>query len=96
MYKLEPILRPMIWGSELWVLSGYPERLSVVAEGPDKGMNINELKTLCTLCGTSGREHAVRDYILGELNKAGVPENCVIALCWHVKGEHDVALNPIG
>lgn len=43
MYKLEPILRPMIWGSELWVLSGYPERLSVVAEGPDKGMNINEL-----------------------------------------------------
>lgn len=43
MYKLEPILRPMIWGSELWVLSGYPERLSVVADGPDKGMNINEL-----------------------------------------------------
>ena len=43
MYKLEPILRPMIWGSELWVLSGYPERISVVAEGPDKGMNINEL-----------------------------------------------------
>ena len=33
----------MIWGSELWVLSGYPERLSVVAEGPDKGLNINEL-----------------------------------------------------
>jgi len=33
----------MIWGSELWVLSGYPERISVVAEGPDKGMNINEL-----------------------------------------------------
>ncbi|MBO4672004.1 MAG: class I mannose-6-phosphate isomerase [Bacteroidales bacterium] len=43
MYKLEPILRPMIWGSELWVLSGYPERLSVVADGPDKGLNINEL-----------------------------------------------------
>lgn len=40
-------------------------------------MNINELKTLCTLCGTSGREHAVRDYILGELNKAGVPESAV-------------------
>ena len=43
MYKLEPILRPMIWGSELWVLSGYPERMSVVADGPDKGMTINEL-----------------------------------------------------
>ena len=43
MYRLEPILRPMIWGSELWVLSGYPERLSVIADGPCKGMNINEL-----------------------------------------------------
>ena len=43
MYKLEPILRPMVWGSELWVLSGYPERISVVAEGPDKGLTINEL-----------------------------------------------------
>lgn len=53
MYKLEPILRPMIWGSELWVLSGYPERLSVVAEGPDKGMNINELvaREKCRLVG---------------------------------------------
>lgn len=43
MYKLEPILRPMVWGSELWVLSGYPERISVVADGPDKGLTINEL-----------------------------------------------------
>ena len=43
MFRLEPILRPMVWGSELWVLSGYPERLSVVADGPCKGMNINEL-----------------------------------------------------
>ena len=42
-YKLEPILRPMVWGSELWVLSGYPERISVVADGPDKGLTINEL-----------------------------------------------------
>lgn len=33
----------MVWGSELWVLSGYPERLSVVADGPCKGMTINEL-----------------------------------------------------
>lgn len=43
MYKFTPILRPMIWGFELWVLSGYPERISVVAEGPCQGMTINEL-----------------------------------------------------
>lgn len=42
-FRLEPILRPMVWGSELWVLSGYPERMSVVADGPCKGMTINEL-----------------------------------------------------
>ena len=35
-------------------------------------MNIPELNTLCTLCGTSGREHAVRAYILGELEKLGL------------------------
>lgn len=33
----------MVWGSELWVLSGYPERMSVVSDGPCKGMTINEL-----------------------------------------------------
>ena len=33
----------MVWGSELWVLSGYPERISVVADGPRKGLTINEL-----------------------------------------------------
>ena len=42
-FRLNPILRPMIWGTELWVLSGYPERMSVVADGPCKGMTINEL-----------------------------------------------------
>lgn len=42
-FRLEPILRPMVWGSELWVLSGYPERMSVVADGPCKGLTINEL-----------------------------------------------------
>lgn len=46
MYRFDPILRPMVWGSELWVLSGYPERLSVVSEGPHKGRNINELVAL--------------------------------------------------
>ena len=33
----------MVWGSELWVLSGYPERMSVIADGPCKGLTINEL-----------------------------------------------------
>lgn len=33
----------MVWGSELWVLSGYPERISVVSDGPYKGLTINEL-----------------------------------------------------
>ena len=36
----------MIWGSELWVLSGYPERISTVAEGPCKGLTVNELIAL--------------------------------------------------
>ncbi len=43
MYRLDPILRPMVWGSELWVLSGYPERISIVADGPYKGLTINQL-----------------------------------------------------
>lgn len=42
-FRLNPILRLMVWGSELWVLSGYPERISIVADGPDKGLTINEL-----------------------------------------------------
>lgn len=33
----------MVWGSELWVLSGYPERISLVADGPHKGITIKEL-----------------------------------------------------
>ena len=40
-------------------------------------MNRNELKTLCGLCGTSGREHAVRDYILSELSRCSLPEDAV-------------------
>lgn len=43
MYKFDPILREMVWGSELWVLSAYPERESVVAEGPEKGRRISEI-----------------------------------------------------
>lgn len=36
-----------------------------------------ELSTLSGLCGTSGREHAVRDYILKELDKLELPEGAV-------------------
>ena len=43
LFRFEPILRPMVWGSELWVLSAYPERMSVVAEGPCKGFTLNKL-----------------------------------------------------
>ena len=40
-------------------------------------MNWNELRTLCGLCGTSGREHAVRTYILQELEQLHLPEGAV-------------------
>lgn len=45
-YKFDPILLPTIWGSELWVLSSCPGRLSHVAEGEYKGRTINELISL--------------------------------------------------
>lgn len=40
-------------------------------------MNFDELKTLCALCGTSGREHAVRAYILDVLRDMQLPEDAV-------------------
>ncbi|MBO6168629.1 MAG: class I mannose-6-phosphate isomerase [Bacteroidales bacterium] len=43
LYRPDPILRPMVWGSELWVLSGYAERLSVMSGGPGEGLTINQL-----------------------------------------------------
>lgn len=43
LYRLDPIHRPMVWGSELWVLSGYPQMVSIVSSGPCKGLSINEL-----------------------------------------------------
>lgn len=38
-------------------------------------MNRNRLEQLCLLCGTSGREHAVRDFILKEIRAIGIPES---------------------
>jgi mannose-6-phosphate isomerase len=43
MYKFEPILKTLVWGSEKWVLSAVPGSESVVSEGPDKGRKITEL-----------------------------------------------------
>ena len=40
-------------------------------------MNLEELKELCRLCGTSGREHAVREYILQKIAAAGIPKRNV-------------------
>ena len=43
MYKFQPILKTMVWGTENWVLSGVPGSESVVAEGPDAGRKISEI-----------------------------------------------------
>ena len=43
MYKFTPYFRPMVWGSELWVISAYPGHESVVAEGPEKGKKITDI-----------------------------------------------------
>lgn len=43
MYKFNPILKTMVWGTESWVLSGVPGNESVVAEGPDAGKKISDI-----------------------------------------------------
>jgi mannose-6-phosphate isomerase len=43
MYKFEPILKTLVWGSEKWVLSAVPGSESVVSEGPDKGRRITDI-----------------------------------------------------
>lgn len=43
MYRFEPILKTLVWGTENWVLSGVPGNESVVAEGPEKGRKISEI-----------------------------------------------------
>ena len=40
-------------------------------------MNREEFTALCNLYGTSGREDAVREYILNELQKLDLPEDAV-------------------
>lgn len=43
MYKFQPIVKTLIWGSESWQLSGVPGSVSVVCEGPAKGRSLDEL-----------------------------------------------------
>lgn len=43
MYKFEPILKPLVWGTEKWVLSGVEGNESVVSEGPSAGKKISEI-----------------------------------------------------
>ncbi|MBQ0077267.1 MAG: class I mannose-6-phosphate isomerase [Bacteroidales bacterium] len=43
MYKFNPILKTLVWGTESWVLSGVPGNESVVAEGPRKGEKITDI-----------------------------------------------------
>lgn len=43
MYKFEPILKTLVWGTEKWVLSGVEGNESVVSEGPAAGKRISEI-----------------------------------------------------
>ena len=51
MYKFQPIIKTLVWGTESWVLSGVPGNESVVAEGPDAGKKIigGEIKFSATV-----------------------------------------------
>ena len=40
-------------------------------------MNLDLLTSLCELCGTSGREHDIRAFILHELEQCGLPADAV-------------------
>ena len=42
-FRFEPFFRPMLWGSETWILSAYPNMESVVSEGAYAGKSLSEL-----------------------------------------------------
>jgi mannose-6-phosphate isomerase len=42
-YKFEPILKTLVWGTESWVLSSVPGSESVVSEGPEAGKTLSEV-----------------------------------------------------
>lgn len=43
MYKFQPILKTLVWGTENWVLSGVKGNETVVVDGPDAGKTLNEV-----------------------------------------------------
>ena len=43
MYKFQPIIKTLVWGTESWGLFGVPGNESIVAEGPAAGKKITEL-----------------------------------------------------
>ena len=43
MYKFQPRIKQMIWGSESWQISGVAGSETIVACGDDKGKSLNEL-----------------------------------------------------
>ena len=43
MYKFQPLIKQMIWGSESWQISGVAGNETIVACGEDKGKSLNEL-----------------------------------------------------
>ena len=43
MYKFEPLIKQMIWGSESWQISGVAGSETIVACGEDKGNTLNQL-----------------------------------------------------
>lgn len=43
MYKFEPLIKQMIWGSESWQISGVAGSETIVACGEDKGKTLNQI-----------------------------------------------------
>lgn len=42
-FRFEPYYRPMLWGSESWILSAYPDQESVVTNGLYAGKTLSQL-----------------------------------------------------
>ena len=42
-YKFQPILKTLVWGTENWVLSGVKGNETKVVGGPAAGKTLNEL-----------------------------------------------------
>ena len=42
--KLEPNLHTLVWGTESWEVSAHRSSPSIIADGPDKGRALSEVK----------------------------------------------------